>query len=411
MLLTKKIVEPKRTRPVRVAFFSNGPSLPTGYAKVIREIVTRLAKDSQFQVIIYDENSNIPQSEFMGLPVFGIPNFGSMDRVAEGLVQVLKQTQPDILFILEDSFTLFNFGFERMIKLPCKRVFYIPLDGKWIPNTGIGVIRSMDKIVAMAKFTQDCLATEGFESDMIWHGVDTFLFEPVTPEYQKALKKKFGFDENDFIIYNYGRNSNIRKNNQGMIRILAKYLKDAPANHKAFLHIMERDRLDNDLIDYINRHITLEFGEEVTKRIVFSKHNDYNNAASDQEVAAMMQMCDLVISASTGEGFGLIMAEGMACGKPIIHTDFTTPRELLIDESLGVGPRGWVVPYAIEHIAGLNTGHVFVDQDAFVDAIKYATSHPEECKVRGTNGRIFAEKYLNWDYLVEQWKQVFLRLV
>jgi glycosyltransferase involved in cell wall biosynthesis len=412
MLLTKKVIlDPSRTRPIRVAFFSNGPTLPSGYAKVIRELSRRLANDSRFEVIIYNENTNAPQTTWMGIPMFGIPNYGDVRRMVEGFMEVYKKTNPDVIIFLEDSFTLHNFGFEQIIKLPAKRIFYIPLDGDWVPTTGINVLRTMDKIVAMAKFTQKTLGNEGFESDVIWHGVDLFLFEPVSEEKQRTLKKKYGFKEDDFVIYNYGRNSNIRKNNQGMIRILCQYLKDAPENHYAFLHIMDYKIVDIDLEDYLNRHMLLEFGEDVIKKIRFSKSATYAQPASDQEMAEMIQMSDLVISCSSGEGFGLIMAEGMACGKPIIHTDFTTPQELLMDTSSGIGPRGWVVPYAIKHIAGLNTGHVFVKQEEFVEAIKYAVGHPQECKERGLNGRVFAERFLNWDYLIEEWKELILKMV
>lgn len=752
-----------------------GCALWSGNSKVIRELSSRLAKDSRFEVIIYNENTNLPEGNWMGIPVFGIPNYGDVRRVAEGFMEVYKKTNPDLIIFLEDSFTLHNFGFEQIIKIPAKRVFYIPLDGHWIPTTGVNVIRMMDKIVSMAKFTQETLGNEGFESDVIWHGVDLFLFEPVTPEKQKELKKKYGFKEDDFVIYNYGRNSNIRKNNQGMIRILCQYLKDAPENHYAFLHIMDYKIVDNDLVDYLNRHMLSEFGEEVIKRVRFSTSATYNQPASDKEMAEMLQMSDLVISASclrgdteiitnhglvpikqvnvgdkvlthtgkfqnvidkfeypslfkmyeirpyklnrpiyatgnhlvpvvrierfkngrvkepiyqqleikepelipvdrirkgdfvvmprtiqntskewnstmfinqdvfnartkllsidnadfikilgyylsegvvsngqtifclnqkkddgirkflisfcsqynltykitnmdrnrqlfkisstylmtllentgnklshtkeinwsllnsltteeccqllysmwegdgwrgkdeaqyttvskklawqveyllmrigilasvkysekrqswdirvygndveylferklsckkskdpwgfkddkyyylqilsikestnnktvydlevendhtyctrsmavknTGEGFGLIMAEGMACAKPVIHTDFTTPQELLMDASMGLGSRGWVVPCVIEHVSGLNTGHCFVDQEKFVEAIKYAVNHPSECKERGLNGRVFAERYLNWDYLIEQWKELILRMV
>lgn len=409
-MITKKIpLERFRNKPVKVAFFSNSPTLPTGYAKVIRELTTRLNNDSRFEVIIYDENWSGPEALWQGIRVYGIPATPPLPNhsMVKGFVEVWKKTQPEVVVFLEDSFTMYNYGFEGLVSFPAKRVFYIPLDGEWIPSTGIGVIRTMDKLVAMAEFTRKELVKEGFPSEVIWHGVDLNLFHPVTLDYQQQLKKKYGFKEDDFIIFNYGRNTNIRKNNQGMIRVLTKYLKTAPSNHKALLHIMKYDIRDNNLDEYKKRHMKIEFGDEsVTDRIIFS-----GEQKEDKEIAEMIQMSDLVISASTGEGFGLLMAEAMACAKPVIHTDYTTPHELLIDTRRGVGPRGWVVPIAITNVAGLNTAHAFVDQDKFVNIIREVIADPDEMKRRGMNGRVFVEKFLNWDYLVEEWKRVILNMV
>ena len=407
--ITKKVILPKpRTAPIKIAIMSNGPELPTGYAKVIREIGTRLNNDSRFEVTYFNENYGGQPAQWNGIPVIGVWH-QDMGKIAENVVNALQQVQPDILFVLEDSFTLKNFGFERLMKLPCKRVFYIPLDGGWVPSTGINVLRSMDLIVSMAKFTQDELQKDGFDSEMIWHGVDLDLFHPVSPVEQKILKEAFGFKSDDFLIFNYGRNS-LRKNNQALIETACKYLKDAPSNHKVWLHIMEKEDEHLNLVEYLTRHMSREYDSSVTDRIVFTKYT-HKKPASDQEVAAMIKASDLIFSLTTGEGFGLIMAEGMAAGKPIVHPDYTTPYELLIDDSSGIGPRGWVVKPRILHTSSFNTTHAFTDSGDFAMAIREAVSDPNQMKYRGINGRIFAERFLNWDYLTESWKELFIKLV
>jgi glycosyltransferase involved in cell wall biosynthesis len=414
MIVAKKVYIPVRDRPVKVAFFSNGPNLPTGYAKVIREITNRVSKDIRFEVSIINENwfGDAKESwngmDMYALPVQMTPNGPNRSSTAHAFHKVCERIQPDMVIFLEDSFTMHDFGFEGLMKTPYKRVFYIPLDGEWIPETGVKVIRTMDRLVSMAKFTQDCLKKEGFDSDMIWHGVDLELFHPVSSSAQKELKKKYGFKEDEFVIFNYGRNSNIRKNNPGMLWILAKYLSQAPPNTKAYLHILDPEFPGNNLIDYLTRHLSLEFPPEVLQRIVFSNFRT-ERPASDKDVAEMIQMSDLVITASTGEGFGLIMAEGMACAKPVISTDYTTPHELLIDTSLGVGERGWTVPIESKFVAGLSTAHAYVNKEAFVDTIHLARNNPDEMRKRGFNGRKFAEEHLNWDYIAEQWKELILK--
>lgn len=413
---TKKVFKRKSGKPIKVTIFSNGPNLPTGYGKVIRQISTRLRDDDRFEVSLIDElASHEGAKEWEGIPVYGLqlPIRGAQrDRgqTAEATAQVLEQIRPDILMFLEDSFTLHNLGFERMLKVPFKKVFYMPLDGDWIPETGMKIVRSMDELVAMSKFTQDSLKKEGFDSEVIWHGVDSERFHPVTDEEQAKLKQNMGFKPDDYLIYNYGRNSNIRKNNQGLLWSVAKYLSTAPSNHHFLMHTLNPEHPGNNLFDYIKRHLVIEFGEDVVRRIHFSPFRK-DKPANDDQMAAMLMASDMVVTASTGEGFGLIMAEGMACAKPIVSNEYTTPKELLVDEFHGIGPRGFTVPIATEFVAGLNTEHAYVNKEKFAETMQYVVDNPDEANKRAMNGRLFAEKFLNWDYLVEEWKHFFQRIL
>lgn len=412
----KKVYKKDPKEKIKVAFFSNGPNLPTGYAKVIREITSRLKNYPQYEVMIISENMfNHPPTKWNGISMYGLnvpftSNGQPMrEKIAEGFASLMQEITPDVVVFLEDSFTLQNFGFENIIQMEGKRIFYMPLDGRWIPNTGINVTRTMDHIVAMSKFTQDCLKEEGFDADMIWHGVDLNVFKPVSEEEQKTLKKRFGFQEDDFIIFNYGRNSNIRKNNHGLLYTMAKYLSTAPANHKFFFHTLEADYRETDLYDYIDRHLSTEFSGDVLDRIVFTDYS-HANAPTDDIVAKMIQASDIVATVSIGEGFGLIMAEAMACGKPVISNDYSTPHELLVAEHDDIGPRGVVVPPAIKFVAALNTEHAYADYDKFVEALHQMVSDRHQLEQYGINGRLFAEKHLDWDKLVAEWHQLFQRI-
>ncbi len=407
--MLKKVYNPKQIRPLKVLMMSNGPEYPTGYGRVLREIAVRLSKDKRFDIVVFNENAfNRPDYSFMGLrvtcPQVNSNNMGDLYR---GLAATIERERPDVLWVLEDSFTLTNFGFPNIAHLPVKKVFYIPLDGANVPSIGVPSVRSMDKIVSMSKFTQHYLEREGFESEMIWHGVDTEQFYPASPEEKKFLKKQMGLDENDFLIYNYGRNTNIRKNNQGLMLTAAKYLKTAPKNHKVLIHTLNPDIKDNDLFDYKERILSLDFEKNVLDRILFSPFRE-NRPASEQEVVMMMRASDLVITTSIGEGFGLIMAEAMACGIPVISNSYTTPKELLEDSSMGIGARGWLVPSQTPFVASLNTEHAYTQYDRFADVMSKVVANPAEMAVRGSNGRYFAERHLNWEYLVEEWKDLLL---
>jgi glycosyltransferase involved in cell wall biosynthesis len=61
-------------------------------------------------------------------------------------------------------------------------------------------------------------------------------------------------------------------------------------------------------------------------------------AASDVELAELMSRCRALILPSLGEGFGLPVAEAMACGAPVICGDRCAMREVAGDAALCVDP-------------------------------------------------------------------------
>lgn len=59
------------------------------------------------------------------------------------------------------------------------------------------------------------------------------------------------------------------------------------------------------------------------------------NLLSSEENQALFHYADIVLSLHRSEGFGLVPAEAMLCGKPVISTDWSATSEF-IDESCGV---------------------------------------------------------------------------
>jgi len=61
-------------------------------------------------------------------------------------------------------------------------------------------------------------------------------------------------------------------------------------------------------------------------------------AASDTELAALMTGCRALLLPSLGEGFGLPVAEAMACGAPVICGNQCAMKEVAGDAALTVNP-------------------------------------------------------------------------
>ena len=101
-------VEIPKTRKIRVCFYSNSPNIRTGFAKVIREIGSRLARDPSFEIHCIGENYQGPPQDFQNMKVWGIipENRNDQRTYFEAVMKTLQEINPDVLIILEDSFTL-----------------------------------------------------------------------------------------------------------------------------------------------------------------------------------------------------------------------------------------------------------------------------------------------------------------
>ena len=122
-------------------------------------------------------------------------------------------------------------------------------------------------------------------------------------------------------------------------------------------------------------------------------------------------VCHHWIVKNSGEGYGLLMAEAMACGKPISHCSYTTPPELLDEQYPGIGKRGLLVNYDVVDNAGYNTEHALVSIKDLSEKILIYYNDRNLMKEHGENGRKFAEKYLSWRIILEQWKEFFIKNV
>jgi len=298
-MINLKKVETELPKKIKIAWFSNHITMPTGYRVVISNICSRLAKDPLFEIHLLGEGGKERGDvKWKNCTLWGVGN--NPNDFMKNTLAIVNRIKPDILMFLEDTFTLGNFGFP-LYRFPCRVGMYCPQDGNGIPDMGVEVMRNLDFIVPMSSFSKQVCEREQFKTEeVILHGVDLNTFCPVSEERQKELKVKWGFKPDDYVIFNMGRNSG-RKNNQTMIQALFEFLKDKPDNVKAFLHIMHADLKEGNLYSFTKRYMGIETGKDyLGKRIII---NDGIKAKlTDSQVAELYKMCDMIISTSIGEG-------------------------------------------------------------------------------------------------------------
>jgi glycosyltransferase involved in cell wall biosynthesis len=129
--------------------------------------------------------------------------------------------------------------------------------------------------------------------------------------------------------------------------------------------------------------------------------NDYHNLCSvpAQTMAKLSGAADVFMHLSEGGGFEVPILEALACGLPVIGSDFVGMNEL-------VGRHGWSIPMKTRYFSALDATQGIADEYAAASALEDAYNHPEKREAFGKAGREFA---LGYDFTVinEMWIRFF----
>jgi glycosyltransferase involved in cell wall biosynthesis len=250
-------------------------------------------------------------------------------------IEMLARVMPDVVFILNDppivaNFLLNNpFDPEKILwngyrlnghtyRPPI--VAYLPIDGHEYPKMwdvlAEGTIR-----VAMTEHGKTVMP----EAKVVYHGVDHSVF---FPRPKREAKKELGYDPDCFLVLRVDKNS---------------YRKDYPATWRALRPIL---RAHDDVFVHFHCLPTARDGydlraivwndEDIRDRLSFSPNIDGFLGWSQEKLALLYSAADVFVSTSHGEGFGLTMAEALACGTPVIAQKYSSIPEV-------VGPGGILI--------------------------------------------------------------------
>ncbi|PGM87435.1 glycosyltransferase family 4 protein [Bacillus cereus] len=150
-------------------------------------------------------------------------------------------------------------------------------------------------------------------------GVDIERYIPVNESEKEQLRHKNGYNSKDFLMF-YAAEFNKNKNQSLLIQSLAQLKNEVP--HAKLLLAGEGPLMKE------CKNIAAQLG--VSSMVHFL---GYRN-----DIALLLQMCDLAVASSYREGLPVNIMEAMACGLPVIATDNRGHRELIIHNK-----NGWII--------------------------------------------------------------------
>ena len=374
----------------------------TGFAKVTHEIGERLVTQHGHEVSVLATNFN---GDFWDTPlhlyvantvavedIYGQARFLEMAaKHAEAIVMV---HDPQLVFhwLFQNRY---DPGHNLLKAFAGKIITYTPIDGYDYPSL-YNMIGLAGPRVAMSAHGQQQIP----DSRLIYHGVDTDKFWPVSSDRpiiapdgsrittKRQCKKVLGFADNEFVIGRVDSNSG---------------RKDYAALWHALLPVMRRHSEVRAywltaLAGYTQGGIDMRAlwsrETELADRFLvpegYGRKRGVLEGWGETEMNVVYNAFDLFVSTSRGEGFGLTLAEALACGVPVIAQNVSAIPEV-------VGPGGTLLEPQRRITVPHGQDQWLADIDAFTEAIERAYLSRAWRRGTGNAGREHVSSKFRWD--------------
>lgn len=196
--------------------------------------------------------------------------------------------------VVTEHHLVYDPSFSRYSSLPQKAYY------KFVYLSEKKCLQVADIVTCVSNYTKQKLEEifEYYDSKLVYNGVDTNIFRPISVD-----KEKYGIENNKHILF-FAGNLSVRKG--------------------------------ADLLPHIMRELGDDFVLLTTSGLRSNLKNHHQNIRTLgrltlSELIDIYNICDVLLSPSRLEGFGLAVAEAMACAKPIVATNCSSLPELVVD--------------------------------------------------------------------------------
>lgn len=400
----------------------------TGFGTVTLDLgLAMLRRGEDVRFISLNTASSLPP-EFEGRVVdvgtkdgwIGSPLDGDVAAVERRQAQVFRDIEgwvPEAAIIIGDHASVDLSGVLRLIPDSLRVLHYVPIEGVGLKPGHADIWRKMEP-VAMSEFGADQIATiYPTRPPVIYHGVDTDTFHPVSPERPLTIRTRDGLvvmrskdDCKRFMgamltvtdnetgktwpLWQPGRvtlfrhDANVpRKRWQSMFRAVAPVIARRP----------EVDLVYHTRTIYWGGDLEIEKSQylpAIRRRMLSTGLHDAGVRADRSLLVAMLNASDVYLSTGA-EGFGLTIAEALACGVPVVAMDYSSVPEVVGKAGICVPPAGLIDNIYSSFWAG-------VDEAKFSAAVdRLATSRRLRAEL-GNLGPIHVGALFRWERAAEQ---------
>jgi glycosyltransferase involved in cell wall biosynthesis len=313
---------------LKFALIASHPNLSTGYAKIGTHIANELTKyfdviylgfqNTSNENINRDVNNNVKIYDLYNLDKDSIMGFGD-----KAILPILQLEKPEFVIIYNDH-GVCSSVLKLIEEYKCKKFCYIDFvfEYQYIPN--IDFIKKNSKLIAFSESWKKHLIDFYGCKDVIkmYHGVKSY------PEI--ISKEELGFKKDDFVILSMNRNDSRKNIDLVIYTFLNFYKKVNNPNVYLFINcLLETGLLIVEYIKICCRRLELDENIILNEKIKIPVDCGH---ATDEYIHALYRHCNVGISITSGEGFGLTVIEQLLYNKPVICSRLKIFEELISND-------------------------------------------------------------------------------
>lgn len=402
----------------KILMLSDSPFSTTGYSTMTRNILNDLSDEFECHCIghNYIGQELTPPIKFQdGEQVkFNVHGCGRAKYSMDLLTHKIRSLDIDIFGILLDTFMAYESGFLGVDTSPAKTFFYYPSDGgAGLPLNCENVLQKVNTPISMSIHgLNQVKKMYNIDCEYIPHAFDDSIFKPYSLKDKLKIKEKWGLT-NKFVVGVVARNQG-RKMLDKTLKAFKYFCKDKP-EAMLFFHCDPKDAAQSfDILRMINLF-------KLNNRVIFSG-TGFLNPFGYKEMADVYNLMDLFFLSTSGEGFGVPIIEAMACGVPQLVTDYTTTKELLIDDiqtgeaiKLVGHNEASITPHCEEIFEGTITGSWNVERG--IMSINHAVEclnklyYDKDLRETYSKNSLIKSKNYTWKKIIPMWRTLFRRML
>ncbi len=261
-----------------------------------------------------------------------------------------------------------------------------------LPETWVGSMTAqVDEIWVPSSYVRDCYVRSGIPADQVQvvpNGVDITRFHPEVQPIPLRTTKRYKFL---FVGGTIAR--------KGIDLLLEAYTRTFTAADDVCLVIK-----DMGVGSFYRGQTAEERIAELQAQASAPAIEYIEQSMTEEELAGLNTACDCLVHPYRGEGFGMPIAEAMACGLPVIVTGYGAALDFCNDSNAYLLPTR-VVPFREKRVGNLATVDYpwLADPDmaALQHYLRYLVGHPDEARARGQVASAYIRDHFTWDHAVD----------
>lgn len=322
--------------------------------------------------------------------------------------------KPDVVLMIADAGTLINYIGQPRKEYPDQlgpfgtevpTFNYVPIEGDNLNPSWRDIWKRIQPI-AMSQYGREQIATHlGYDVPMVYHGVDTEHFYPVsrinpihvagTTFISKVeCKRGGGFDPERIMLLRTDRLVERKQFHVLLASVLPVFQQHPDVDLVLHTHPVQPPL---NLYEEVAR-----IPEEYWGRIKVTGAHDTWVGLGKAELNALYNAADIYVSPTAGEGFGLTLAESLACEVPVVTTDFAAGPEIMAPGGIAVPPLHDVYGEQVRIHSTYGMDWRQPDPRATTAAIIRLLEKPSLRRELGRMGRLHIQKTFSWDTAAAQ---------